>query len=69
MMLLCEELLNTPSFDALEMLAARRTTDPGALQKYIEKMVDVKKNWNKYRTDTERIQNGFFLPIYAAVEL
>ena len=51
MMLLYQELFDSPTFDAREMLAARRSADPEALQKYIEKMVDVKKYWNKYKSD------------------
>lgn len=51
MMLLYQELFDSPSFDAREMLAARRDANPEALQKYIEKMVDVKKYWNNNKSD------------------
>ena len=51
MMLLYQELFDAPTFDAREMLAARRSADDGAFQNYIEKMVDVKKYWNTYEAD------------------
>ena len=51
MMLLYQELFDASTFDAREMLAARRSADYGAFQNYIEKMVDVKKYWNIYKAD------------------
>ena len=50
MMLLYQELFDAPSFDAREMLSARRSVDDRALDDYIERIVDVKKYWNKYKT-------------------
>ena len=52
MMLLYQELFNSPIFEAREMLAARRSADHEALTKYIEKMVDVSKYQNIYKAGT-----------------
>ena len=50
MMVLWEDIFTSSNFDAREMLAARRSADGQALQKYVEKMVDTRKYWNKYKT-------------------
>jgi hypothetical protein len=46
MIQLYAELFKTRGFDVREMLAARRNDDPVALQRYVERMVDVR---NKYK--------------------
>lgn len=51
MMFLYQELFNALDFDAREILAARCSVDHEASDKYIEKMVDVKKYCNIYRPD------------------
>ena len=51
MVLLYQELFDAPKFDTHEVLVARRSADLKSLQKDIEKMVDVKKYWNIYKTD------------------
>ena len=51
MVLLYQELFDAPKFDTHEVLVARRSADLKTLQKDIEKMVDVKKYWNIYKTD------------------
>jgi hypothetical protein len=47
MIQLYAELFKTRGFDVREMLAARRNDDPVALQRYVERMVDVRKYQNK----------------------
>jgi hypothetical protein len=49
MIQLYAELFKTRGFDVREMLAARRNDDPVALQRYVERMVDVRKYQNKYK--------------------
>jgi len=44
------ELFKTRRFDVREILAARRNKDPSAMQRYVERMVDVRKYQNKYKT-------------------
>ena len=51
MMLLYQKLFDPPKFQTHEMLAARRSADHEALTKYVEKMVNVKKYKNRYKTD------------------
>lgn len=50
MTILWEDIFNSKNFDAREMLAARRSEDGQALQKYVERMVDTRRYWNKYKT-------------------
>ena len=49
MVLLYQELFKSTKFDAREMYAARRSPDHRALQKYIERMVDVRQYQNMYK--------------------
>ena len=43
------EIFAAQGFDVREMLAARRSGDGLALQRYVERMVDVRKYHNKYK--------------------
>lgn len=47
---LWEEIFTSKDFDAREMLAARRSKDGSALQTYVEKMVDTRRYYHKYKT-------------------
>ena len=49
MMVLYQDLLISESFDLRKMLAARRVTSDENLQDYIERMLDTRKDWNKYK--------------------
>ena len=50
MMVLYRDLFSLDNFDSREMPAARRSRQRGAsLQDYIERMVDTRKYWNKYK--------------------
>ena len=49
MIVLWEDIFTSKNFDAREMLAARRSEDNGALQDYVERMVDTRRYWNKYK--------------------
>jgi len=50
MMVLWEDIFTLENFDAREMLAARRSEDNEALQRYVERMVDTRRYCNKYKT-------------------
>ena len=50
MIVLWEDIFTSKKFDAREMLAARRSADHRALQKYVESMVDTRRYCNKYKT-------------------
>ena len=49
MMVLYRDLFSLQNFDPREMLAARRATGSESLQDYIERMLDTRKYWNKYK--------------------
>ena len=49
MIVLWEDIFTSKNFDAREMLAARRSHN-SALQEYVERMVDTRKYWNKYKS-------------------
>jgi len=50
MMVLWEDVFTSKKFDAREMLAPRRNEDGWALQAYVERMVDTRRYYNKYKT-------------------
>ena len=50
MMVLYRDLFSSEKFDPREMLAARRGTGGETLQGYIERLLDTRKYWNKYKT-------------------
>ncbi len=50
MMVLWEDIFTSKNFDPREMLAARRDGDGAALQNYVERMVDTRRYYNKYKT-------------------
>ena len=50
LMLLYRDLFALQHFHAGEMLAARRSADRAALQRYFEGVVDTRMYWNKYKT-------------------
>jgi hypothetical protein len=43
------EIFAAKRFDVKEMLAARKSEDGLALQRYVERMMDVRKYYNKYK--------------------
>lgn len=50
MTVLWEDISTSKDFDAREMLAARRSKDNTALQSYVERMVDTRRYFNRYKT-------------------
>ncbi len=49
MMVLYQDLFSSENFDPREMLAARRASGGQTVQDYVERMLDIRKYWNKYK--------------------